>query len=966
MIKGDKMYNNNKVAKAIKVAMMLGASSTLSFSNTVFSAEQGVSEEVERISVTGSRLKRTDMESASPITVISAEQIKVQGIQDVGQFLQNSAVMSGSPAMTTTNNGGNGSTSVELRGLGSDRTLVLINGRRPATSDFQSIPASMISRIEILKDGASATYGADAVAGVVNIITRRDFEGVEFNAQFSNSFDIDVNEQTSLSLILGKSFDSGHIVFGVDYVDQSAVYQGDSDVEFLNYPWSVSPWGATPVEDELSFWKNGLIPPGQAGSNVEVIGSGSVPCGQFYMQGRPNQINDTCDGGIPTLADMRNFEYPNDTYNYAPVNFLQTPYEKLNVFVEGSFEYNDNITFYTETRINKRTSRQELAAVPYDTAYDPAYSGILPDGTEFNGVSKDNFYNPFGEDVTRSRRRMLEGGRSFEQDIVGFQQVIGMEGEFGDGWTYDLNYNFGYNQYTNTDFGQLYGPNLAKAMGPSFKDAAGNIVCGTATSPITNCVSMNVFGGPGSVTPEMLDYVTAPLVDAGNYSLQTLTGFVGGDVLELPAGAVIAGIGFEYRDEEAEAQVDSGKFMGEVTGNTSRATSGAFDVTSLFTEVRVPILSDVTGAKSIEVPIGVRYDDFELFGSSTTYQLGFEWHVNDDLLLRSTYGTVFRAPSIFDLYSPSGDSYPFTTDPCSSATWSELSSQQQANCQADNVPAGGSSNFDGQQRSTVGGNAQLTPEEGDTLTVGLAYSPDFIEGLGLTIDYWAIELENVIDSVGAADSLNGCYKGGVASLCNNITRDNKGKIIDISERSENLSAMTAKGIDFEANYTFEALSGDFNFNLSWSHFLERENQVYNTTDFVFEMQDLNGQFENDISYATDKVNFSATYTLRDIVLSYNINYISALEYDDLLYYGSTPIDENDPSKGNHMYDVDSVLYHDISASYSFDTGTTVSAGITNLTDEEPPYIEPAANGNTDESNYRLFGRSWFVRFSQQF
>ena len=191
-------------------------------------------------------------------------------------------------------------------------------------------------------------------------------------------------------------------------------------------------------------------------------------------------------------------------------------------------------------------------------------------------------------------------------------------------------------------------------------------------------------------------------------------------------------------------------------------------------------------------------------------------------------------------------------------------------------------------------------------------------------------------------------------------------IIDISERSENLSAMTAKGIDFEANYTFEALSGEFYLNLSWSHFLERENQVYNASSFMFEMEDLNGQFENDNSYATDKVNFTANYTLDNLNLSYAAYFISGLEYDDLLYYGSTPNNADDPSQGNHMYSVDSIMYHDITASYSFDTGTTISAGVTNLTDEEPIYIEPAQNGNTDESNYRLFGRSWFVRFSQQF
>ena len=979
MIQGVNMYNNSKVAKAIRLAMMFGAGAAAAISAPTFAAEEGA-EEVERIQVTGSRLKRTDMESASPVTIITAEQLKVQGIQDVGQFLQNSAVMSGSPAMTTTNNGGSGGTFVELRGLGSSRTLVLVNGRRPVSADFQGIPASMIDRIEVLKDGASATYGADAVAGVVNIITRRDFEGVEFNAQFSNSFDVDVNEQKSFSVVLGKAFDDGHLVFGIDYVEQDPVYQGDTSVDFMNYPWQV--WGE---EGEDSFWKNGLIGSGDD-MNVIVVGSGSTPCGQFYLQHGANQTNDTCNGGVATLGDMRDFVGGgpnNDTYNYAPVNYLQTPYKKINIFVEGSFELNDNVSFYTETRINKRSSRQELAAVPYDTRYDPAYSGTygktLADGTpvldadtgqqvmvDFNGVSKDNYYNPFGEDVLRSRRRMLEGGRSFEQDIVRFQQVIGMEGEFGDGWSYDLNYNYGYSQTTSTDFGQLYGPNLSKAMGPSFKDADGNIVCGTADAPIADCVSMNVFGGaPGSVTSEMLDYVSAPLVDASNYTLQTLTGFVGGDVYELPAGAFSAGVGFEWRSEKAEAQVDSGKFMGEVTGNKSKGTNGDYNVTSLFTEMRIPVLADMPFAESIEIPVGIRYDDFSAFGSEVTYQVGIEWNVMDGLLVRGTYGTVFRAPDVFDLYSPSGDSFPFTTDPCSKQTWGELTPGQQGNCQADGVPVGGSNNLDGQQLSSVGGNPDLTPEEGDTFTVGIAYSPDFVEGLGITVDYWAIDLENVIDAVGAGDTLKGCYLGGVESLCENVGRTN-GEITRLSEKSSNLSAMTARGIDFEANYGFEALAGDFKFNLSWTHFLERENQVYNSTSYSFEMDDLNGLFENDSTYATDKANFNASYAWQDLTLSYAANYISGTEYDTLLYWETTPNDPDDISKGNHMYTVDAFLYHDVTATYNFDTGTTISAGITNLSDEQPPYIEPGNNANTDESTYRLFGRSYFIRFTQKF
>ncbi len=330
---------NNKVSKAVRLAIAFGAASTAAFSANTFAAEEGA-EEVERIEVTGSRIKRTDLETASPVTVIDSVQLEAQGIQDVGQFLQSSAVMSGSPAMTTTNNGGNGGTFVELRGLGSARTLVLVNGRRPVSSDFQGIPASMIDRIEVLKDGASATYGADAVAGVVNIITRDDFEGVEFKAQTSGSFDVSENKQVGFSLVAGKEFSAGNIVVGVDFVDQNEVYQGDvSKVNFFNFPWQV--WGSAAEE---SFRANGLIAPPNENANVIEVGSGSVPCGNFFLANTTGSFtNDKCDGGIASLGDMRPFVGGgpnNDTYNYAPVNYLQTPYKKLNFFIEGGFEIN--------------------------------------------------------------------------------------------------------------------------------------------------------------------------------------------------------------------------------------------------------------------------------------------------------------------------------------------------------------------------------------------------------------------------------------------------------------------------------------------------------------------------------------------------------------------------------------------------------------------------------------------------
>ena len=960
------MHKKNLLSNSVRYALvgvLAAATLTVPF---VYAADESA-DKVERIEVTGSRLKRTDMENATPVTTITSEQLTSLGIQDVGEFLQSSSVMSGSPVATTTNNGGDGSAFVELRGLGSSRTLLLVNGRRPVSNDMQNIPASMIERVEILKDGASATYGADAVAGVVNIITKRNFDGLEFTAQTKQNFDVDAGEQTSFSLIAGKKFDTGHLVFNVDYVKQKEIYQGDvTDVDFFQHPWN--------VEDPDSFQANGLIPPGQDGANAFDAGSSIIPCGNFFLFGKPGSYtNGKCrDNGdqsasdLATLNDMRRYDGSKDTYNFNPVNYLQTPYEKLNFYIDGSFELNDDVTLYSETRINKRESRQELAAVPYNTGTDPGFTVIDPvTGISYSGVSKDNYYNPFGEDVKQARRRMLEGGRSFEQDILRAQQVIGADITLNDVWSLDVNYNYGYSQRTDNDFGQLYGPNLAKALGPSFKDADGNVVCGTAGNVINGCVPLNLFGGAGSITSDMLDYITAPLVDSSNYKLETFTAFLGGELFDLPAGSVSAGFGYEYRGEKAEANVDSGKFMSQVSGNKSKGTNGSFYVNSLFAEFRIPVVEGLPGVERLEIPVGIRYDNFDTFGGSTTYQTGLEWTIFDGLLARSTYGTVFRAPDIGELYGPANDSFASATDPCRTSNWADLSAESQARCVADGVPSGGVDNDQSQQLAKVGGNPDLKPEEGDTLTVGVAYSPDFIEGLGLTLDYWAVDIDNVITSIDPSDSIDGCYLGNLEEMCNSVNRGPDGNLSYVDGRNINLARMTAKGVDFEADYGFETSIGDFKLNFVWTHFLERGENSFVATEqadgsFAYEYAfgDVAGTFVNDTSYAEDKWNFSANYKWEDLSVTYRTNYISSMTYDTLTYVDVV-------GKG-YEFEVPSVMYHDVTASYVLPTNTTLSVGVTNITNEKPPYIETAFNGNTDESTYRLFGRSWFLSVNQKF
>jgi len=910
---------------------------------------------IEKIQVTGSRIKQTDIEGANPVSVFTGEDLAKVGVTDVGDFIQRMPAMSGSPIGTTTNNGGNGSVQINLRGLGAARTLVLVNGRRTVDGgDFQTIPSSMIERIEVLKDGASAVYGADAVAGVVNVITKKSAQGVDVNFQYRTSTEANKDHERTFSVVAGREFADGNIVFGVDITEQTPVRQGDADnVDFFQLPYAGF--------DGPGITANGPIAEGP-NANAILLGSGSIPCGNIYLDDGNSYTLAPCQDGegsfeswdgegyIADRGDFREFVGSgagNDTYNYAPVNFIQTPYNKINVFSNADFKISDDVQAYTELRVNKRESLQRLAATPFDTLFDPGFSDTA-------AVSPDSYYNPFDETVTRVRRRVLEGNREFQQDVLQAQGVFGIRGYLTDTWDFDINYNYGYRERTDIDRGQLYGPNLSKALGPSFENANGDIVCGTGPDDVIDgCVPMNIFGGNGSLTPEMLDYVSVDLTDHYRSQLDTFTASTSGDLFELPAGFVGAAFGYEYRREWTAYSPDSGKALDEVSGNTGGGVEGSFTVNSLFGEVSLPILSGAPAAETLEANLGLRYDDFSTFGSESTYQAGIRWQPYQGLLIRGTYGEVFRAPTIGNLFSPQADSFPSASDPCRADNWSNLTASQQSVCVAEGVPQGGNSSTDSQVRSRVGGNPDLQPEEGDTTTIGVAWSPDFLEGFNVTLDWYEINIENVIDTVLTQNTMNACING-VQSLCDNITRGDDGIIEQVVTLPSNLTSRVAEGIDTEFSYNFNTEVGEFRTFLGWTHVLKRENTVVNDEGNL-EAVDFTGtysQFVTGETYPENKVNFTTDWFWNDLTVSYAAEYISGIDYE-LLYFPGT-------------VSVDAQVYHDLSVAYETPWGPRVSVGVTNLTDENPPYIDQALGGGTDPSTYRVLGRGAFFRVSHKF
>jgi iron complex outermembrane receptor protein len=1017
------MNTNHRVQRAVHIALGVASGALLASNVPTAFAQDTISEVV----VTGSRISRPDLDSASPVTIISYEQISAAGVTDIGDLIQSIPSMSGSPIGTTTNNGGNGSVQIDLRGMGVNRTVTLVNGKRTVDGgDYQTIPANMIERVEILKDGGASVYGADAVAGVVNIITRTDFDGLELTAQTADFQNMDSGMQNSVGLLGGKTFEGGHFTFGAEYVNQEQAYQSDAPWDFFQNSYYIYPEGcerqvAAPYTGYpdggcypvgSSRIPEGRLNSGQLAQRFYSAASGGGARLFDYFNGVFNRVNGLSNGApeptfdplfaVPTFNTpniLMNEDgsglvpYDNRTYNYAPVNYIQTPYERTNVYLDGKFAVTDSVNFSGSIRGNFRQSAQELAPQPYDSASDPGYAGaytridpvtglplrefatvnaagdpiiaytadqtigsvVAP--TAYNGISPDNYYNPLGYPVLNARRRIQEQTRRFTQDIQQYQVNLGLDGSAGENLKWDVYYNFGQRSEVFHDFGQWSGPRLANALGPSadLNDDGTPECYGNINDPstlIVGCVPANLFGGPLSMTQDQLDYLTVDLTDTVLTTQQEAQASLTGDWFDLPGGKLGWAVGFGYGNTDFEYQPDSAKQNDSVTGNTGAGTKGSLVSNSVFGEILAPLYDN--GTQSLDMRASVRWDDYDAFDAETTYAFGVEFSVMKDLKLRATYGTVFRVPTINNLFGGIVDSFPTYTDPCIPTAAAPLLAP---GCAQVGIQT------DIQLLAKVGGNPLLQPETGDTLTAGVVWSPQLGNGdLSVTVDYWQIAIQDGISSLGVQFILDDCYINQNSASCALVFRNPDYSIDHVNDGSLNVSDQGAKGVDTEARYAWDTSVGKFEAAVLWAHLLERTKTPFAGAP----EEDLSGRYtdptaEDGGAYAADKANFSFKWFWKDLLVGYTAEYISSLDADTFCNCGAG----NRPD-GSYIQKIDSQLYHDLFAQYQLEMGTKIAVGITNLTDEDPPYIETGFNATTDPSTYRMFGRGYYLRLSHKF
>jgi outer membrane receptor protein involved in Fe transport len=903
------------------------------------------SENLDEIIVTGSRLQITSAESAAPVTVLDRRDLERGGADSLGEVLQSLPMVAGSP-VNSNDDGGLGATRIDLRGLGSERTLVLLNGRRlpnggiggDASVDVNSLPMSLIDRVEVLASGASAVHGSDAVGGVVNVITRRPSRAASVAGawRITNHGDGQVAKGDAA---IGFDILGGTWSLGIDFVRQDGVTGDQRD-------YSAQPLRILDSEGTVGY-------AGQTGIPDGVFG---VPAGNVLGldAGRYTRVAGATG---QTAADYRPFARE-DSFSVAPYNYSRSPNERGSLWLLGSQPLGETTQFFFEGLFHHRESRQSTAPVQFVSLVSSAPT--LADGT--NGIPTDNYYNPFGVDLPFAARRFLEADpRVVAENIDLWRVVAGLEGDRG-AWHWELALGAARSQATTRSEGLFADPRYVDALGSSGPDDSGRIVCGRrdpltgivpAADVIPGCVPLDLFGGAGSVTQEQIDYMSPrALLDSGTNEQDLAEA-----VLRGPWGRVLGrpvqwAFGAEYRREAGSLIADPLRDLGFGGLVDPRLPGGNFNARELFAEVQVPLLHDRAGARDASLDAGVRRSDFSTFGFNTSWDAGLRWQLTNELTLRANYATVFRAPSLLELFEPPVPDAAFGFDPCGN----DPTPAQQVHCAENGVPGGAYLQDESEFAVIGGGNTALGPETGDTFGVGAIYAPSWVRGLTASVDFFKINLSGVVGGEDIEVLLFDCAERGAAESCKAIHRLPDGRVALIAAFNQNLARREVGGIDLGVEWNGPTRRGDLSAGLLATYLERWDEQPFYSGGDVFHQAGRTDAGALPRWRGSGHVDWERGKWLA----SYSAEYIGSM----------TENVEDFPPLGvffdPYQRRIASIVYHDLEAGYHFPEGFALRAGITNITDEDPPFINTGLPENTDPGTYRLLGRAYHLNLSYKF
>jgi len=959
---------------AAPCAIALALISTPAFAQDA-PAENTESASASEIVVTGSRIARPELTASIPVAVVSSATIENKGqtnaldaIRDIpiaGQSLDKSA--------SNFSNFDNGVSTVNLRNLGTSRTLVLINGRRsvgtPGDSavDLNNIAPDLIDHIEIATGGTSAVYGSDAVAGVVNIILKKEFDGIQMRLQGGVTGRGDGGNQLA-SITAGKTFADGrgHVVANFTYTNDDPVYSRNRAFSAVDAP------------NFSSYAQQGLFDTGGSPSFFP-------PDGTTFTFDRNNAVKLYEGSGI-------------DGYNRNGDRLLTTPSQRYLGSVLADFEFSPVVTLFGEFTYSKTTAKSIIEPLAVDDLGSQGQSVYNFDGSAFSGINATNPLVPQAirdaaaanmADVIYFRRRS-NGifSRNADSDREYWRGVIGLKGDLGSSWKYEAYWEHSQVK-DHTQSEAILMTNYGAALQAITLN--GQTVCADPVARAAGCVPINIFGF-NTVTPAMAKWlstytgqgVVIPGATVGDTAINDLVRKgtqdvvavnLTGSLFELPAGPVQIAVGGEYHREKSEQYYDVFTKSGWSSAQQAADTVGVYDSKEVYGEISIPLLRGVPLAHELSLEGAVRYADYSTVGGFWSYKFGGTYAPTPDLRFRAIYARAVRAPNVNELYSGAANTAPAVVDPCdqNEGYGDDLRDggllPLPAACASipgisDAVNANGSFTYTLAQiqtiSGTIAGNANLGAESTNTFTAGATFTPTFFRGFDLSVDYYKVKVNNAITQVDFQDSVDQCVLTGDPNFCQNVTRDSTGIIKTVDAIYLNGASYEVAGLDVQAHYTFRTNvfgPGErVNLGLFWNHKF-KQNKTPFAGAFTSEQLGVADQYGTSQNIGTgfkDQLTFNAAFQTDHFGLAYTFRYFSPVVT---------------ATRGDY---IPSVTYHDLQAKFMVgeDKKYEFYLGVNNLFDKQPTLVTDLANQwpgtNTVASSYDLLGRRFYAGVRARF
>lgn len=927
----------------------------------------------EEVTVTGSRIKKPNQENPTSTVVIDALTVELSGEANSADILRQVpqiGVQGITPVNSNFQTAGAGINSIDLRNLGTDRTLVLVNDKRFVSGisgaqvvDFNMIPTALIERIDVVTGGASAVYGSDALAGVVNVILNKNFTGVQLALQGGWNEVYSTASTARASLTAGSDFadGKGNAVFSVSYDWSGAAYA-------RSRPETAVDCQAIDVGVQTCPFYSSFIPGGRFR-----ISTAAGAASASYVIDR-------------TSGAVRAYNGATDGYNRQSQRLNLVPLERTNFSSFVNYDIAPGHTLYFEGYYAKSESVSQIEPFPLES--NNVYGGLSEQNGQLQGVIAGvPLTNPYipadllaaaiargANQIGFAIRAAEFGNRGSEAVRSTARFVIGMKGEIGGGWDYDLSYVWGETQDNQFSNGQVNVANFRNAL-DAIDLGGGNIVCRDPIARAQGCVPVNIFnpvGTPGSWTQQQIDYLKADGTREQRMEQEVLSLVVTGDLFELPAGAVQAAFGMEYRQEYSIDRPDVLQQQGLNGGNKAPVTQGQFDVYEAFAEVDIPLITDAPWAKELKLHAAARISDYSTVGDTFAWATDLTWAPTEDIKFRGQYARAVRAPNIGELYSGPSETFAAVTDPCNNLRTAAgggalaggpTNATVIANCLANTAIAARANSPTGfvltqpERQGTggfIGGNPNLTEETADTWSVGFVFTPKFAkwaETLVLSVDYFNIKIDDAIAAIGRNDVLRLCYtSAGMSSpLCGQIIRDVNGALTDVNSGAANSRKLETSGIDVQASYrldlgqTFgnEEDIGSLTFTINYQWLNNYTTTVFPGSPFESVIESAGG-----LGAFRHKAQASMLYEIGDFMFNLDANYVSDAHDFDPATIGSK-------------------WFFDAQVRYNVLESTTLVFGVRNLFDEYV-FIGQGASTSiptgwaTDPDSYDGLGRRFYA------